>query len=212
MINHFYNAHYIKEGVMNKRGRPRKFDQQQALRQAMLLFWQKGFDNTSMPDLAKAMNINAPSIYAAFGSKEDLFEQAVEYYESIFGENIWANLSDDPTAKGAVERVLKQSALHYTRTETPRGCLISNGALAVSGGNTQVREKLCFRRNQCKSLLTARIEQGVSAGELSQQVDVSALATFYMSVQQGMSIQARDGATKEQLLASIHLAMLAWPN
>src|ERR671919_2398814 len=107
---------------MAERGRPRSFERDTALRRAMEVFWAKGFDGASMADLTGAMGINSPSLYAAFGSKEDLFREAVALYGATEGTEIWSGLQEAPTARAAVERFLRVSAESFTRPGKPRGC------------------------------------------------------------------------------------------
>jgi len=195
---------------MTKRGRPRKFDRSAALQQAMEVFWAQGFDCTSMPDLINAMNINSPSIYAAFGSKEKLFHEAVELYRATEGGRIWGTMTTEPTARLAIKAMLRASAEEFTRPNKPRGCLIVLGALHAEGGNETIRRELQERRAECMRMLHLRLKRGVSDGELPNGPDWPEIATFYMAVQQGMSIQARDGASRKALLAVADYAMAAW--
>lgn len=195
---------------MTQRGRPRKFDRVTALRRAMEVFWAQGFDCTSMQNLIDAMKINSPSIYAAFGSKENLFHEAVTLYSATDGGGIWETMTTEPTARIAIESMLRASAEGYTRPDKPRGCLIVLGALHTEGGNETIRQELQARRAQCMTLLNSRLEQGISDGELPEDSDCRSIATFYLTVQQGMSIQARDGASRETLLGVANYAIVAW--
>lgn len=192
---------------MTTRGRPRKFDRNVALQNALNVFWAKGFDCTSMPDLVTAMKINSPSIYAAFGSKEKLFQETVELYNEMEGGKIWASMDTEPTARLAIQAMLHASAEEFTSDNKPHGCFITLGALASEGGNESIRQDLQRRRKLCISLIQARLERGESEGELPTGQDWSQIAAFYTSLQQGMSIQARDGASREVLLAVADLAM-----
>jgi len=176
----------------------------------MDVFWTQGFDCTSMPDLIGAMKINSPSIYAAFGSKEKLFIEAVELYSVTEGEEIWVRMANEPTARLAIEAMLQASAEAYTRPAKPRGCMIVLGALHTEGGNTAIRRGLQAHRAQCMTTIHSRLELGISDGELAKRLDCRAIATFYLTIQQGMSIQARDGASREALLAVVKYAIVAW--
>ena len=195
---------------MTKRGRPRNFDRSAALQQAMEVFWAQGFDCTSMPDLINAMKINSPSIYSAFGSKEKLFHEAVELYSATEGGRIWDTMTTEPTARLAVKCMLRVSAEEFTRPSKPRGCFIVLGALHAEGGNEAIRRTLHERRAQCMTMLHSRLERAVEEGELPKGPDWREIATFYTVVQQGMSIQARDGASRKSLLAVADYAMAAW--
>jgi AcrR family transcriptional regulator len=195
---------------MKDRGRPRSFDREVALRRAMELFWAKGYDGTSLSALTAAMGINSPSLYAAFGSKEALFREAVRLYGESEGGRIWASLKKAPTAREGIERMLRASAEDFTRARKPHGCLIALGALHADEGNKAVCRELQHQRAQNVELLRRRLERGVADGELPSELDTQAIAAFYATVQHGMSIQARDGASRKVLLAVADCAMAAW--
>lgn len=192
------------------KGRPRGFDRAAALRQAMRLFWAKGYDGASMADLTAAMGINPPSLYAAFGSKEALFREATDLYSATEGTGIWQSLHQAATARLAVEGFLRESAAAFSRAGDPPGCLIVLGALNANGNNAAICEDLRQRREANVAELRARLEAAVREGELPADIDCEAIAVFYVTVQQGMSIQARDGASHDRLLAAADGAMAAW--
>lgn len=195
---------------MTERGRPRSFDRAVALRRAMEVFWAQGYHGTSMSDLIAAMNVNSPSIYAAFGSKEELFREAVALYREAEGGRIWSAMTTAPSARAAIETVLRISAEELTRPGKPRGCLIVLGALHADEANEAVRRELQKHRAESMTMLLQRLKRGVAEGELPSGPDWRAIATFYITVQQGMSIQARDGASRKALLAVADCAMAAW--
>lgn len=195
---------------MSERGRPRSFDRERALRRAMEVFWAKGYDGASLAELTEAMGINPPSLYAAFGSKEALFREAASLYQATEGSQIWDSLSHGPTACEAVERFLRSSARAFTRPDKPNGCLILLGALHSTEENAAVSRDLRNRRLENIATLRERLERAIKEGELPRGVDCQAIAMFYVTVQQGMSIQARDGASYRGLLAVVHSAMAAW--
>ena len=195
---------------MTERGRPRSFDRAVALRRAMEVFWAQGYDGTSMSDLIAAMEVNSPSIYAAFGRKEALFREAVALYRATEGGRIWGAMTTAPSARAAIESVLRVSAEEFTRPGKPRGCLIVLGALNADDGNEAVRRELQEHRAENMKMLLLRLKRGVAEGELPDGPDWRAIAAFYITVQQGMSIQARDGASRKALLAVADCAMAAW--
>jgi AcrR family transcriptional regulator len=176
----------------------------------MEVFWTKGYDGASLAELTAAMGINAPSLYAAFGSKEALFREAVALYGATEGTEIWTALPQAPTAREAIERFLRASALSFTRPDRPAGCLVVLGALLASDANANVCLELRASRAGNVAALRDRLERAVAEGELPESVDCEAVATFYATVQQGMSIQARDGASRATLLAVADCAMAAW--
>ncbi|RCS23424.1 TetR/AcrR family transcriptional regulator [Phyllobacterium salinisoli] len=194
---------------MSERGRPRGFDRDAALERAMEVFEEKGYDGASMADLTKAMGINSPSLYAAFGCKEALFREAVDLYASR-GAAMWAGVPASPTAKAGVAHLLRESAMSFTSGEKPRGCLIVLGALHEDDSNSPACRMLQEHRAGNLEALRERLEHAVEEGELPAGLDCRAVAAFYMTVQQGMSFQARDGASRETLLGIAESAMAGW--
>jgi AcrR family transcriptional regulator len=195
---------------MAERGRPRSFDRTQALTRAMEVFWAKGYEGASMADLTTAMGINSPSIYAAFGCKEALFEEAVELYAATEGGRIWGSLETAATARVAIEGLLRASAVEFTRPGQPRGCLIVLGVIHADDASTALRDAMQKRRRKNIDELQQRLKRAVADGELPAETPCRAIATFYVTVQQGMSLQARDGASHKTLLAVADCAMAAW--
>lgn len=197
---------------MRSRGRPRSFDRQEALRKAMELFWAKGYGNTSIAELSEAMGVAPPSLYAAFGDKEGLFREAVGFYCESEGTDIWAAFSQAPTAQQAVETFLIRSAHSFTRRGRPRGCMIVLSGLHDDADQNRTREDLKAHRRHNLLTIHQRLAEGAAAGELPDEADVNALARFYLTVQEGMSVQARDGASRQDLLDVVNTAMAAWPS
>ena len=193
-----------------KKGRPLSFDREVALRQAMLLFWQHGYEATSLNDLTAAIGVPPSSIYSAFGDKKGLFLEAVDLYLSgpVNSETIIANAA---TARDAVRNLLHAAALSFTGTGTPQGCLLASSAISCSDAAAEVKEALAVRRRAIESLLKRRIVQARRSGEIPDASDADALAGHTMAVIQGMSTLARDGAKREKLVRLVDTAMLAWP-
>lgn len=195
---------------MPERGRPRSFDRAAALERAMEVFWARGYDGTSLSELTEAMGINSSSLYAAFGSKEELFREVVDLYGATEGVEIWTAIPEAPTAREAIERFLTATAESFTRRGKPPGCLIVLGALQASEANAGVARELRQHRAGNVTTLRRRLERAVKEGELPPGLDCLALATYYATVQQGMSIQALDGASRDTLLAIAGCAMAGW--
>lgn len=195
---------------MAQRGRPRSFDRQAALTAAMKVFWQKGFTATSMADLYQVMGINSPSLYAAFGSKEDLYQEVIEYYQQSIGPLIWSPLAQPGSAQKGIREWLNCSARAFTCEDSPPGCMITLSMVA-SEGNERLGQIVTRNRESGVATLQARLAQAVEQGELAENTDIAALARLYISIQQGMSIQARDGASQQTLLAVAEMAMGLWP-
>jgi AcrR family transcriptional regulator len=191
------------------RGRPRSFDREAALESAMEVFWRKGFEGTSLNDLTHAMGINPPSLYAAFGDKERLFLECVERYQARHGGA--CPYADEPTARGAIGKLLLYMATELTKPCNPRGCMMVMSAATCSTSSEEMQSALQERRASSRARIKERIERGVKEGDVPAEVDTSALADFYVAVMSGMSLQARDGASRKSLLATVETAMRAWP-
>lgn len=184
---------------MQPRGRPRSFDRSAALRRAMMVFWAKGYDGASMPELTAAMGIHSPSLYAAFGSKQALYREALALYGDSEGTAIWDGIPAAPTARAAVEQFLRASAESFSRPDRPAGCMVALGGLHGEDANPDLSRDLRRRRALGVTTLRRRLERAVGSGELPAQLDCLAVARFYATVQHGMSIQARDGASQAAL-------------
>ncbi|MFD0413354.1 TetR/AcrR family transcriptional regulator [Streptomyces sp. NPDC127108] len=195
---------------MAGRGRPRAFDRETALRRAMEVFWRQGYEATSMTDLTSAMGIASPSLYAAFGSKEALFRESVTLYNATEGAAMARALTELPTARAAVEAVLRDNARVYTDAANPSGCMIVLAATNCSAANAPVQEHLAYWRKASAEMMARRLDRGVREGELPAGTDTEAMAAFYTTVIQGMSVQARDGASGADLDKTVDRAMAAW--
>ena len=192
-------------------GRPRGFDRDAALEAAMLLFWRKGFAATSMSDLCDAMGVRSPSLYAAFGSKEALYLEAVEYYARTIGPPVWDKLAEGATARAGIENLLIAWTESLPKSRgTPAGCMALLAAVGDEWPATIVRVVKKVRLEMLGTL-RSRLETAVAKGELPASTDIDGLSRFYLSVFQGMAVQAKDGATPAELRAVAAAAMAAWP-
>ncbi|MGC9499548.1 TetR/AcrR family transcriptional regulator [Streptomyces sp. WG7] len=191
------------------RGRPRSFDRATALEKALMAFWEHGYEATSVSDLTRAMDIGAPSLYAAFGDKRSLFEEVVQEYGVRYGSFGARALAEEPTARAGVERMLREAAVEYTAPGRPHGCLVIHAAVNCS--TSEVEESLRARRNANIAGIEDRIGADVAAGVLPPGTDAAALARHTGAMIQGMSQQARDGASRAELAALAEIAMAVWP-
>lgn len=192
-------------------GRPRAFDINESLKRALQVFWQKGYEGTSLADLTEAMNINRSSLYATFGSKEQLFYKVLDlYYEGP--PRLTSSAFNEPSAHDVVERLLNVTADSVTNPSTPPGCLTVRGALACGEEAEPIRQELVTRRKAAETALRHRLEQGKSDGDLPSNSNPAALARYIMTIAEGMSIQAADGATRQELQDVIDSTMEAWPS
>lgn len=192
-------------------GRPREFDRDAALEAAMFMFWRKGFETASMHDLCDAMGVRSPSLYAAFESKEALYLAAIEHYVETQGQPVWDRLAEGATARAGIENLLIGAAETLPKSRSaPAGCMAVLGAVSDEWPATIARAIRNVRLDMLGNL-RARIEGAVGSGELPAATDVEALSRFYLSVFQGMAIQAKDGATPAELRGAAKAAMAAWP-
>jgi AcrR family transcriptional regulator len=192
------------------KGRPREFDVDHALDKALEVFWRQGYEGASLPDLTRAMGINRPSLYAAFGNKEELFRKVIDRYAQGPAGYIVEALQET-TARRAFEHLLQESALLQTDPKHPRGCLFVQGALACGESGEAIRQELASRRAAGQAAIRARFERAQKEGELPADANPADLARYVVMVMQGMSVLAAGGATRKQLQRAVQLALRAWP-
>lgn len=196
--------------VAKPRGRPRCFDTGKALDAAMDVFWRKGYEGASLSDLTRAMKINRPSLYAAFGDKESLFRQVLDRYEE--GQvAAWGEALRQPTARAVAEAVLTTAIRLTTQPDFPKGCLLIQGGLACGEGAECAAQEMARRRREIETLLRHRLDEARSEGDLPAEADPAALARYITTVMRGIAIQAADGASAEELSSVRDAALRAWP-
>jgi AcrR family transcriptional regulator len=191
-------------------GRPRAFDRDKVLDQALHVFWERGYEGTSIADLTEAMGINPPSLYAAFGNKETLFREALDRYEARRDE-IMAEAFAAPTAREAMTRLLEGTADRLSDKDKPRGCLMVQGALCGGEECDAVKRDLASRRAEGEAMIRERLKRAKREGELPKDADPAALARFVSTVMQGMAVQAAGGATRKELRTIADMALRSWP-
>ncbi|MFH8487575.1 TetR/AcrR family transcriptional regulator [Streptomyces longisporoflavus] len=185
----------------------RAFDREKALAIALQEFWTHGYDTTSVASLTKAMGINPPSLYAAFGDKKQLFDEAVGLYTRTYA----AGPPQGPDARTAITRMLRHLAADYTDPNHPPGCLIITGATNCAPGSQDVKDQLRAMREESKAAIAACIRADIDARRLPADTDADGLAAFYAAVIQGMNQQAWDGVGQAMLERVADAAMAAWP-
>jgi AcrR family transcriptional regulator len=196
---------------VSRTGRPREFDRQKALQRAMELFWARGYEGTTLANLEKVMGgITAPSFYAAFGSKEALFREAVELYKQTQGAPVVEALATGPTTRASIEGMLRAAAEGVCEQRKPHGCLMVLGAVNCVPANKGIEDFMREQRSLREKFIRQRLRQGVAQGDLTATADINALASFYTSILDGMAIRARDGASRKGLGAIVECAMAAW--
>ncbi|WP_232628771.1 TetR/AcrR family transcriptional regulator [Methylobacterium sp. Leaf118] len=189
------------------RGRPRAFDRAAALARATHLFWERGYEATSIADLTEAMGIGAPSLYAAFGSKEALYTEALGHYHDAYEASVWGRFRGAATVGEAVRCYLMDSAAVLTGSlsDHPLGCMVT--LASVGGGRSDLGARLRAARAVTLERLEARLGRALAEGELPAGTEIGGLARFLQAVQSGMSILARDGASRAELEAVARIAM-----
>lgn len=192
------------------RGRPRVFDRKAALAKATDLFWEKGFHATSISDLTQTMEIGSPSLYAAFGSKEALYVEALDFYRDTYEGFIWDGFFAAGTAREAIKRYLIDSAaaLSGSVLETPRGCMVTLSSVG-SEGYPELGELVRSGRAGTRTRLEGRLRRAIDEKEIPKRVNVYSLARFVQAVQSGMAVLSKDGASRSDLEAVAETAMLA---
>jgi AcrR family transcriptional regulator len=193
-------------------GRPRAFDTDKALDQALLIFWKKGYEGATMADLTQAMGIVRPSLYAAFGNKAELFRRVIKRYASQY-----ATVTDpvsQPTSRGVAERLLRctADAMGDPDPNRPRGCLVVHGALASSDEASPIQKDLIALRTEHFVLLRKRFVKAKAEGDLPSDSDPAALARYLLALSYGMAVQAVNGANRAELHRLVDVALKAWPS
>jgi AcrR family transcriptional regulator len=192
------------------RGRPREFDVDEALDKAILLFWRRGYEGTSLADLIDAMGITKPSLYAAFGNKEELFRKAVDRYAERRIATLDAIL-DQPSSRRAIEGFLMMFTGAEAPDGTPCGCLMVQGALVCSPDGESVKDDLLSRRMSNLKRLCERLERWRADGDLPADTDTESLGRYVITVANGLVVQANGGAKPEQLQKVVRQFMRTWP-
>jgi AcrR family transcriptional regulator len=198
---------------MARTGRPRAFDRDDAVNQAMQLFWQHGYDSTSLSLLKAELGggISAPSFYAAFGSKETLFDECVQRYLTTFAQVTECLWDETLPPRQAIETALRQSARMQCDDGHPKGCMVTLGVMsAPSPENAHVAQALTHSRARTRAGIVACVERGVSEGLLADDTNAAAMATVFDSFLQGISILARDDTPIENIDAAITQVMRTW--
>jgi AcrR family transcriptional regulator len=206
---------YLPIGMKSKTapvrpGRPRAFDADVALERAMHVFWAKGYEGAALSDLTRAMRINRPSLYAAFGNQEQLFRKVLDRYMNgplaFFGKALGA-----AKARDVIEQILFGAANMPSDPRTPAGCLVVQGALACGDAAGSVRKEIAARRDAAKVALRRRLQRAKREGDLPPNADPAQLSHYVMTVLHGMAVQGADGASPDQLRRVAKIALRAWP-
>ncbi len=191
-------------------GRPREFERGAALHAAMLVFWERGYEGTSLTDLTDAMGVSRPTLYAAFGDKASLFREAVAAYTSA-SARAYAAALELPTAREVAEAWLRLTGGVRANPGAPPGCLVVQGALVGSAGVACLRDELAALRHEATTLLAKRFQRARAEGNLAPEVDPEVLAQYLASLATGLAVQSSSGISSEELHRVIDLVMRHWP-
>jgi AcrR family transcriptional regulator len=192
------------------RGRPRAFDTERALDQALRVFWRHGYEGASLAELTAAMGINRPSLYAAFGNKEGLFRRALDHYAAGAAQ-IQETAMREPTAHAAVAAILHAMAEGLSDRNNPRGCLMVQSALACGAAGECVKQELITRRAASRAAWRKRFQRAQAEGDLPAGADPADLARYLSAIAAGMAVEAVNGATRAELHRLADAALRAWP-
>lgn len=192
-------------------GRPREFDIDKALDKALRIFWRKGYEGASLPDLTKAMGISRPSLYAAFGNKESLFKRAIERYAEGPACHVRQAL-EESTSRRVVEKLLEGSIDLTTDAKNPRGCFMVQSALACGDTAESVRKELVKQRAAGETALRDRFKRAIKEGDLPKTSNAADLARYVSTVSHGLAVQAAGGAERHELMKVAEIALRAWPS
>lgn len=196
---------------MASRGRPKCFDRETVLEAAMMLFWERGFEQTSVDEVASAMDIRTSSLYSSFGDKEGLFLAAVNHYlagrGSVFDEAVIKGKS----VRESFSNLFKVTARELTRTDQPRGCMLCLALPTCSPKYEELQQELDRLREKSDAVWIRRLQEAVKLKELPKSADINLLLAYFRTTTSGMSLQARSGATQAQLMKIGQLAMQVWP-
>jgi AcrR family transcriptional regulator len=197
---------------MSKPGRPARLNREEAIHNAMLLFWERGYEGTTLEALLDVMGgIKPPSFYNAFGSKEELFRAAIDRYACTFGTPGLDILEASPSVRDGFADMVRLSVENFTRPGYPRGCLLVSSATHCAPASSSAEAYVAALRHQLPEALKSRLNRAIAEGDLNPAADVSLIAAYYTMLVHGIAQRALDGESRETLLKVAEHAMDAWP-
>lgn len=200
--------------MTQERGRPRNFDPDAALDQALAVFWRNGFQGASLSELTEAMGLSKPSLYAAFGDKEALYLKALDRYASQWLARHIEVLEQEPDGRQAVRAFLRSAAVMLTDPTLPGGCFVVNGMADCGGPLTPAAVELALQKTQpeCEAKVRERLLRAQRDGQLPQDVNIADLASFFYTLLAGLGVKAKGGAKRANLYAAIETGIGVWPD
>ena len=202
----------VQSCTKKSRGRPKVFDKEAALDKAMALFWQHGYEATSLADLVEATGAKAPTLYAEFVNKEGLFRAVLDRYISRFAARHEALLfAEEKSVDQALRDYFTAIATCFTSKDTPAGCFMINTSAALAASSTAIANTVKSRHAMQEQTLTQFLQQRQLRGELPAEGDVRQLAQFLNCILQGMSIGAREGADFTKIMQIAETTLRLWP-
>ncbi|WP_394828112.1 TetR/AcrR family transcriptional regulator [Pendulispora albinea] len=194
------------------KGTPRTFERRAALARALDVFWRRGYEPATIAELCAAMQINPPSLYAAFGNKAQLFMEAVQHYQHVYWDAAWERMESTASVHEAMAGFFDDAVQVLTSRAAPRGCLVILAATNVSASAEaqQVNDALRALRREGRARFFGRLKRGIENGQLPSGTDLEALASSLNAMLAGMSLLARDGASRAELdrIATTAMALL----
>lgn len=201
----------LPEGAERRgKGRPRNFDMERALRAALRIFWEKGYEPASVADICKAMEINPPSLYCSFGNKANLFLEAVRFYEKEYWQKPARRFMAEPDLRAAIKNFFNEAAEILLSPETPCGCMLVLAAVNISADEKEIIASIRAMRQATKAMFAERLRRAINDGQIPADTDVPALSAALNTLLEGMSLQSRDGIFQSELkaIAAYALSML----
>ena len=200
--------------MTDSRGRPRSFDKQETLKQALGLFWKQGYLGTSYSDLCAETGLTKPSLYAAYGNKEKTFLAALELYVSIYVRPGIGDLESEPDAREAIHTLLVETVKGLTAEGTPPGCMIATNAACIEapGISPTVADAIKVAVGKTPKAIAICLTNAQTIGQIPSSANINALTAFYSTLITGLSGLAKQGTSQAELMHAVNIAMMVWPS
>lgn len=189
-------------------GRPRTFDKASALKSAMHVFWEKGYEGTTMSDLVQAIGVKGPSVYAAFGNKDSIFIEAVKEYSEMILNGPLKALNDESDIYQAIKKLLEGNLDFFVNSTNPKGCLIMTSAINATPEHTDLVDFVRSYRDDYKQRLVKRFELAIEQKQIRTEIDPAYLAEYYLMIIHGMALRAKDGSCLSELTKAVEISLV----